>query len=52
MTLGQSLADARNAAGLNVDSLATKTNIRPALLREFEENNLLMPVAILMLVDT
>ena len=39
MTLGQSLADARKAAGLNVDSLATKTNIRPALLREFEENN-------------
>jgi cytoskeletal protein RodZ len=39
MTLGQSLADARKAAGLNVDSLSTKTNIRPALLREFEENN-------------
>lgn len=39
MTLGQSLVDARKAAGLNIDSLATKTNIRPALLREFEENN-------------
>jgi cytoskeletal protein RodZ len=39
MTLGQSLSDARKAAGLNLDSLATKTNLRPALLREFEENN-------------
>ena len=39
MTLGKSLADARKAAGLNLDSLSTMTNIRPALLREFEENN-------------
>lgn len=39
MTLGKSLTDARKAAGLNLDSLSTKTNIRPALLREFEENN-------------
>lgn len=39
MTLGQSLADARKTAGLDLDSLASKTNIRPALLREFESNN-------------
>jgi cytoskeletal protein RodZ len=39
MTLGQSLAAARKAAGLDLDSLASKTNIRTALLREFESNN-------------
>jgi cytoskeletal protein RodZ len=39
MTLGQSLADARKTAGLDLDSLASKTNIRSALLREFESNN-------------
>jgi cytoskeletal protein RodZ len=39
MTLGKSLADARKAAGLDLDSLASKTNLRTALLREFESNN-------------
>jgi cytoskeleton protein RodZ len=38
MTLGQDLAAARKAAGLTIDSLSTKTNLRPALLREFENN--------------
>ena len=41
MTLGKSLSDARKAAGMDLDALATKTNLRPALLREFEENNFL-----------
>jgi cytoskeletal protein RodZ len=39
MTLGQSIGAARKSAGISLDELATKTNIRPSMLREFEDNN-------------
>ena len=39
MNLGQSLAKARKDAGLSVDELAAKTNIRATLLKEFEAND-------------
>ena len=39
MTLGQSISAARKSAGISLDELATKTNIRPSMLREFEDNN-------------
>lgn len=41
MNLGQSLIKARKDAGITLDTLSTLTSIRPALLREFEENNFL-----------
>jgi cytoskeletal protein RodZ len=39
MTLGQSLVDARKSAGLTLDDLAAKTNIRATLIKEFEAND-------------
>ena len=39
MTLGQALKDARKNAGINLDELSSKTNIRASLLREFEDDN-------------
>ncbi len=39
MTLGQSISAARKSDGISLDELATKTNIRPSMLREFEDNN-------------
>ena len=39
MSLGQLIISARKSAGLSVDQLSTQTNIRVALLKEFEENN-------------
>lgn len=39
MSLGQSLVSARKGAGITLDELSTKTNIRPSLLREFENDN-------------
>ena len=39
MSLGQLIVSARKSAGLTVDQLSTQTNIRVALLKEFEENN-------------
>lgn len=39
MSLGQLLKDARKAAGLTLDQLSTRTNIRASLLSEFEDNN-------------
>lgn len=39
MTLGQSITAARKSIGISLDELATKTNIRPSMLREFEDNN-------------
>ena len=41
MNLGQSLIKARKDAGITLDTLSTLTSIRPALLREFEDNNFL-----------
>ena len=38
MTLGQRLANARKDAGLTLDELSNRTNIRATLLKEFEEN--------------
>lgn len=38
MTLGQILISARSAAGLSVEELAKRTNLRPALIKEFEDN--------------
>ena len=39
MSLGQDLISARKAAGLSIDELSTRTNIRVSLLKEFEANN-------------
>jgi len=39
MSLGQELIRARKTAGLTIDELSTRTNIRVSLLREFESNN-------------
>ncbi len=39
MTLGQSISAARKSAGISLDELATRTNIRPSMLREFEDDN-------------
>ena len=39
MTLGQALKDARKNAGITLDELSSKTNIRASLLREFEDDN-------------
>ena len=39
MTLGRDLIAARKAAGLTIDDLSTRTNIRVTLLKEFEANN-------------
>lgn len=39
MTLSQTLKDARKSAGITLDELSSKTNIRASLLREFEEDN-------------
>lgn len=39
MSLGSALQQARTSAGLGVDDLAERTSIRPALLREFENND-------------
>ena len=39
MTLGQILIAARKNAGISLDDLAGKTNIRATLLREFENDN-------------
>ena len=39
MTLGQALKDARKSAGITIDQLSSKTNIRASLLSEFENNN-------------
>ena len=36
MSLGTILKQARNSAGMSIDSLAERTSIRPALLRDFE----------------
>ena len=38
MTLGQALKDARKSAGITIDQLSSKTNIRASLLSEFENN--------------
>ena len=38
MTLGECLANARKDAGLTLDELSNRTNIRATLLKEFEEN--------------
>ena len=38
MALGQSLVNARKAAGISLEDLSTKTNIRASLLREFESD--------------
>ncbi len=38
MTLGQRLANARKDAGLTLEDLSNRTNIRATLLKEFEEN--------------
>ena len=38
MTLGQALIDARKSAGITIDQLSSKTNIRASLLSEFENN--------------
>ena len=39
MTLGKALVDARKSAGITIDQLSSKTNIRASLLSEFENNN-------------
>ena len=39
MVLGQNLVSARKAAGLTLDELSARTNIRTSLLKEFEANN-------------
>lgn len=39
MTLGDSLIKARKSAGLTLDELSSRTNIRSTLLKEFEANN-------------
>ncbi|MFM8446591.1 MAG: helix-turn-helix domain-containing protein [Candidatus Nanopelagicaceae bacterium] len=39
MSLGQSLVSARKGAGMTIDELSSRTNIRISLLRKFEENN-------------
>ena len=39
MSLGQNLVSARKAAGLTIEELSTRTNIRVTLLKEFEANN-------------
>ena len=39
MTLGKALVDARKSAGITIDQLSSKTNIRASLLSEFEKNN-------------
>jgi cytoskeletal protein RodZ len=39
MSLGQHLQDARLAAGVSVDQLASLLSIRPGLLRDMENNN-------------
>lgn len=39
MTLGQSLINARKQAGITIDELSKRTNIRTSLLSEFESNN-------------
>ena len=39
MSLGQDLISARKVAGLSIDELSTRTNIRVSLLKEFEANN-------------
>ena len=41
MSLGSILAQARNSAGLTLETLGQKTNIRPSMLREFEADNFL-----------
>ena len=38
MTLGQDLVNARKQAGITLDELSTRTNIRISLLKEFENN--------------
>jgi cytoskeletal protein RodZ len=39
MTIGSSIAKARANAGLSIDDLSSKTNLRSTLLREMEEDN-------------
>lgn len=39
MTLGECLANARKDAGLTLDELSNRTNIRATLLKEFENNS-------------
>ena len=39
MTIGSSIAKARANAGLSIDDLSAKTNLRSTLLREMEEDN-------------
>ena len=39
MSLGSMITQARQGAGLSIDDLSHATNIRTALLREFEANN-------------
>lgn len=41
MSLGSILSTARNSAGLTIETLAQRTNIRAAMLREFEADNFL-----------
>ena len=39
MSLGTILSEARNRAGMTVETLGQKTNIRPTMIREFEADN-------------
>ena len=39
MTTGEALRNARENAGLSIDDLASRTSIRPTLLKEMEKNN-------------
>ena len=39
MSLGQRIQDARLAAGVSVDDLASLLSVRPGLLRDIENNN-------------
>ena len=39
MSLGTILSEARNSAGLTIETLGQKTNIRPTMIREFESDN-------------
>ena len=39
MSLGSSIAKARKDAGLSLEDLAAKTNIRMSVLSEIEKNN-------------